>query len=299
MPATPEAAVAARSDADDARAGHGADGSARDHGERLIVPTGKRVRLREIFTTWEVAKVLVVRDLQSRYKQSALGPIWLAVQPLAMAGGFTVVFSGVADVQTEGVPYVLFSLVGVTVWLTIQMSVLWGTRTIAANKILVQSVPVPRIALITASILTVVPQFAFTLLLSLLATVALDRGVRLEWLALPALTLWLFLFLLFLILPLASWHARYRDVGSTVPFLFQAALFLSPVAYPLSEAGETLQALLALNPATGLIEAWRWSILGSSPDTLSLALAGAWTLVIAAFGWRTFAKAEVKFADVV
>jgi lipopolysaccharide transport system permease protein len=296
MAAIPEAAAATRTDAE---AGHAEEGAVRDYGERLIEPTARRVRLREIFTTWPVTKVLVLRELQSRYKQSALGPIWLAVQPLAMAGGFTVVFSGVADVSTGGVPYVLFSLIGITVWLAIQMSVIYGTRTIAANKVLVQSVPVPRLALILSSILTVLPQFVFTLVLSFICVLALGLGLRVEMLAVPALTVWLFLFLLFLILPLASWHARYRDVGSTVPFLFQAALFLSPVAYPLSEAGGTLQTLLAFNPVTGLIEAWRWCLLGSTPDALSLLLAGGWTLVIGVFGWRTFVKAEVRFADVV
>jgi lipopolysaccharide transport system permease protein len=90
---------------------------------------------------------------------------------------------------------------------------------------------------------------------------------------------------------------RYRDALAALPFILQAGLFLSPVAYPLSEAGETASWVLALNPVSGIIESWRWALLGTSPNEFALATSGVLTLALTLFAWRYFAKEEVHFAD--
>jgi lipopolysaccharide transport system permease protein len=266
---------------------------------REHVPVKRRIRARDVITTLPVALVFTIRDFQTRYKQSLLGPLWLIVQPLSMVAGFTVIFGSVAEVDTGPVPYVLFSLVGTTVWLTFQLSVLYGTRSIVANKAMVKSLPVPRLTFVTSTLLSSLPQLAFTTTLTLVAIVIAGRPMLPQMLLLPVCVAWLLVFTYVVTLPLAAWHARFRDVGATIPFLFQAGVLLSPVAYPLSEAPPTLATILQLNPMSGIIETWRWCLLGSEVAPLALAVALAATGVLAVFGWWTFARAEVRFADVV
>ena len=266
---------------------------------REITPTARRIRVRDVFGTLPTAYLFAVRDFQTRYKQSLLGPVWLVVQPLTMLTGFTVVFGSVAEVGTGDIPYALFAIVGVTVWLTFQVSVLYGTRCIVANKAIVKAMPVPRLAFITATLMGGVPQFLFMVLLSVIAAVVAGPSLGPEIFALPLCAIWLFALLYGVTMPLAAWHARFRDVGSTVPFVFQAGLFLSPVAYPLSEVPGALRTVMEFNPISGIVEAWRWSLLGSEPSTLALVVALGWTVALLTLGWAIFARAEVRFADVV
>lgn len=265
---------------------------------RDIVPSTSRLRLRDVFASLPIATVFAMRDFQARYKQSVLGPVWLIIQPLTMITGFTVIFGSVAKVDTNGVPYVLFSTIGIAVWLTFQMAVLYGTRCIVANKAVVKTLPVPRLTFINATLLGSIPQFTFMVLLAI-ASVLVAWSPGIEMLMLPVCIAWLLAFCFVVVLPLCAWHARYRDIGATVPFLFQAGLFLSPVAYPLEQAPGTLAKILALNPISGIIEVWRWSLLGTAPDQLAVIAAIGWTAVLGVFGWRTFSRAEVRFADVI
>jgi len=266
---------------------------------RVTTPTARRIRPRDVITTLPMAMVFALRDLQSRYKQSLLGPIWLVVQPLTMLAGFTIVFGSVAKVDTEGVPYALFAVVGIAVWTTFQSSVLYGTRSIVANKGVLSSMPVPRLAFISGTMLGTVPQFLFMVLLAIAAVPVAGRPLGPQLLLLPLCALWLFVLLYAIILPLAAWHTRYRDVGSVVPFMFQAGLFLSPIAYPLSQVPAGLRTVMELNPLSGVVEAWRYALLGSEPSVLALVSAAAWTAVLLGAGWSIFSRAEPRFADVV
>jgi lipopolysaccharide transport system permease protein len=268
-------------------------------GVRVSVPTSRRIRPRDVFASLPMATVLALRDFQSRYKQSLLGPIWLLVQPLTMLAGFTIVFGSVAEVDTQGIPYALFAVVGITVWTTFQMSILYGTRCIVANKGIINAMPVPRLSFVSGTLLGNVPQFVFLVVLTLAAVPIAGHGFGPELLLLPLCALWLFTMLYALVMPLAAWHTRYRDVGNVVPFLFQAGLFLSPIAYPLSEVPEGLRTAMELNPLSGMVEAWRFAVLGSQPSELALVAAAVWTVLLLIVGWRLFSRAEPRFADVV
>jgi lipopolysaccharide transport system permease protein len=266
---------------------------------REITPRARRIRPRDVLTTLPMAIVFALRDFQTRYKQSLLGPIWLVVQPLTMLGGFTVVFGSVAKVDTHGIPYALFSVVGITVWTTFQYSVLYGTRCIVANKSIINAMPVPRLSFISGTLLANVPQFLFMTLVAIVAVPASGRGFGPQVLLLPFCALWLFALLYGVIMPLAAWHTRYRDVSSVVPFLFQAGLFLSPVAYPLTQAPPGLRTVMELNPLSGIVEAWRWALLSSPPSQFAIISSLIWTIALLIVGWTIFSRAEVTFADVV
>jgi lipopolysaccharide transport system permease protein len=266
---------------------------------RVIVPATRRVRLRDLPAVLPAARVLSQRDFKVLYKQSALGPLWLALQPLGVLGAFTVVFSGVADIDTGGTPYALFALVGISVWTFVSACIAAGTRCFTRSKRMVRLTTAPRAALAIAAVSSALPQLAVPLLLTLVAVLVFGEGLGLELLALPLVALWLYGLTLVLVLALAALNVRFRDVTSLVPFLLQAGLFMSPVAYPLSEVPNGLDTIIKLNPLTGVIEAWRWSILGSPADELALILAGAGTLVTAVVAWAVFVRLEVRFADVI
>jgi ABC-type polysaccharide/polyol phosphate export permease len=264
-----------------------------------ILPSRRRMRLPEVWASWRVSRVLAVRDFKVMYKQSALGPLWLLIQPLGILGAFTVVFHGVASVDTAGIPYALFALVGVTVWTFVQTAISSGTRAIIINKKLVKNVACPRLPFATASVAAAIPNLLLPLLLTLAGVFVLGRSLPLNALLLPACIAWLLFLVWSLVLLFSATNVPFRDVTSVVPFLLQGAIFLTPVAYPLSEAPSTLAALLHLNPFTGLIEFWRWSLLGSDVDTVVVGAALVETLVIAVAGWQVFTRLEPRFADVI
>jgi lipopolysaccharide transport system permease protein len=116
----------------------------------------------------------------------------------------------------------------------------------------------------------------------------------------PLVIVWVFVFALFLSLMLSALAARFRDVVQLLPLVLQAGIFITPVGYSLHGEPSHIRAILIINPVSGLIEAWRWSMLNiSNPDWLAIVIAAGWTVVIGFVGWRTFTRLEVRFADFV
>lgn len=265
---------------------------------RVIDPAATRVRLGDVRGMWPVIWALAVRDFMSRYKQSVLGPLWILLRPLALVTAFTVIFDGVADVDSGGVPYPLFAVVGVAVWTFFQACLVSGVRVFLANKDLVKRVPCPRLAMPLASLVAAVPELVVVLVLALVGAVVL-ASLQTPLLALPLLVLWLAAFALALLLIVAPANVKYRDVGSAVPFALQGGLFLSPVGYPTSEVPDAVLPFFIANPLTGLIEAFRWSFLGTDPYMPAVVVAGVWTIALLAVGWRVFVRTERTLADVI
>lgn len=246
-----------------------------------------------------MARMIGLRDIKTKYKQAALGPLWLLIGPLGMLAAITIAFSGVTKVNTGGVPYLLFALTGLVVWTFIQLSASLGAQAIVSNAGLVRRSPMPRIALITGSMIGNLPPVAVMFALTLIGTL-IDRGFPLQVLLLPVLVVWLFVFTLEVAMLLAATAARFRDIVSMLPLIIQAGIFVSPVGYPVYGAPQNIHTLLALNPVSGLIEAWRWSLLGT-PHTQwgVIAISLGWTVILGFVGWRVFTRLEVNFADFV
>jgi ABC-type polysaccharide/polyol phosphate export permease len=120
-------------------------------------PVRRRLRVSELWSTMHVARMIGLRDIKVKYKQAALGPLWLLIAPLGMLAAITVAFSGVTNVPTGDVPYVLFALVGLTVWTFIQLSAALGATAIVGNGGLVRRSPLPRVALVTGSVVGNLP----------------------------------------------------------------------------------------------------------------------------------------------
>jgi lipopolysaccharide transport system permease protein len=266
---------------------------------RVFGPTKHRVRLFDVWTTRRVSWMLGVRDVKVKYKQAALGPLWLLIAPLGMLAAVTIAFSGVTSVDTGGVPYLVFALTGLTVWTFIQLSLTLGTGAIIANATLVRRSPMPRIAFVIGSMLGNTPPFAMMLAFTLIGTLAFHH-LPIQALLLPFLILWLVVFTFSTSLLLASLSVRFRDTISAMPLIIQAGIFVSPVGYSLAGAPKNIHTLLILNPVTGLIEAWRWCLLDMpNPEVSAIVVAGIWTAVLLLVGWRVFGRMEVDFADYV
>ena len=265
---------------------------------REAVPVKRRLGLRELVSSMPVARVIGARDIKIKYKQSALGPLWLLLQPLGILAAITVAFSGVTDIETGDVAYIAFGMVGVTVWMFIAMTIAIAPQAFLSNAVLVRRSPAPRTAFITATIHSNIPLLGIMTAVTLIVAIAFE-GPVLELLALPVCAIWLMVFTWAVVLVIAPVAARFRDAVAMVPLLIQGGIFLSPVGYPLDAAPANLQTLLSFNPVSGLIEAWRWSILGTSPDLGVIAIAVAWTVALALVGWYVFGRMEVRIADFV
>ena len=260
------------------------------------VPTKARIRLADLLTYGPLVRILASRDLKARYKQSALGPAWVVFQPLALLAAFTVGFKAVAHVDSDGVPYVLFALAGLAVWTYFQAVTMVSTGSIVNNYPLVRWTSCPRLALPLATLVSNLPSFLIPAIAAVIVTAAAGY-LWVGWLLLPVVCLWLFALVGASAMFLSAITVRARDVLSVVPFMLQVTLFLSPVAYPTTTLSPPLRALISINPLTGLLDAWRWCLLGIAPSLGAVIVSVTLTIVGVAVSWRLFARLEVRMAD--
>jgi ABC-type polysaccharide/polyol phosphate export permease len=242
--------------------------------------------------------MVALRDMRVKYKQAALGPLWLLLAPLGLLAAITIAFSGVTDIKTPGVPYVLFALVGLICWTYIQLCLSLSPVVLVGNSALVRRSTCPRIALVQGSMLANLPPVGVMLVAALVAVVIV-RGLPLQALMLPLLAVWLVALAWGISLLLAAIAARARDIVSVVPLVVQAGLFVTPVGYPIDGAPSNIEVLLTINPVAGVIEAWRWAMLDIPPNTTAIVISLVFTAVIALVGWRVFEKADGRIADYV
>jgi lipopolysaccharide transport system permease protein len=290
-PSTPQAGAAAT---------RGVTGSPADFVEstvRVSVPMRRRVRVRELRTSLPVGWMLGWRDMKTKYKQSALGPLWLVLQPLGMLLAITIAFSKVTSVNTGDVPYVVFALVGLAVWTYVQMTITVAPQTLPSNEQVVRRSPCPRLAFVTGTLIAVLPPLAVVLTASI-AAAAISGSLGVEALMMPLLVVWLVVLMFGFTLLLTALGGRFRDAVALAPVVVQAGIFLTPVGYPLDAAGSFAK-VLAFNPASGVIESWRWSLLGIAPDGFAIGVALAETVAVVLLGWYVFGRMETRFADYV
>jgi lipopolysaccharide transport system permease protein len=265
--------------------------------ERVVVPAKRRLRLRDIFGETSVIRVLATRDFKVKYKQSVLGPLWLVFQPLALLVAFVVAFRGLGDVKTSGVPYAVFSLVGLTAWAFFQVAMTIGVASLITNSNFIRYTPCPRPAFPLAAIIASLPAFAVTAagaVISAAATGDLSPRVVL----LPFGLAWLILLTAGVVAIGASLAVRYRDIISALPFLLQLGVFFAPVGYSLAGLSPFVRKVVELNPLTGLIEAFRWMTLsGYTPVAGAVIAALVETAVVVVASWFLFTRLETTMAD--
>jgi len=263
-------------------------------------------QLRELWTYRDLLYFLVWRDLKVRYKQTILGAAWAILQPLATMVVFTIFFGKMAKIPSEGVPYPLFSYTGLLPWTFFSQGLTQSSNSLVGSQHLITKVYFPRVAVPLASITSGAVDFllAFLVLVGMMLAYGLRPGIAMLWL--PALLLLAFATALGVGMWLSALNVEYRDVRYVVPFLIQLWLFVTPIIYPASEVTARLESfhlpgwLYGLNPMAGVVEGFRWALLGTGTGPGAFMIASA----LVAFGLLVsgaayFRRMERRFADIV
>lgn len=272
--------------------------------EALTVITPHRgwssLGLRELWEYRELLYFLTWRDVKVRYKQTALGASWAIIQPLSTMVVFSLFFGKLASVPSDGVPYPLFSFAALVPWTFFSNGLTQSANSVVGSQDLISKIYFPRLAIPAATVLAGLVDFLLALLVlaGLMAYYGVVPGPRVLWLA-PLVVLAL-LTSLGVGLWLAALNVQYRDVRYVVPFLTQLWLFATPVAYPSSLLAEPWRTLYGINPMVGVVEGFRWALLGSGPSPGPMMLVSTLAALLVLLGGALyFRRMERTFADII
>lgn len=268
----------------------------------LVIEAGQAERhyWRDLWRYRELLGFLAWRDIKVRYKQAALGIAWALIQPIITTVIFTVVFGRLANMPNGGVPYPLLVLSGLLPWQLFSAALSGSSGSLVGNANLISKVYFPRLIVPLSALGVAFIDFMVVLALFVAVAAWFGHAPTWHWLALPAFVSLALAAALGAGLWLTALTVKYRDFRFVVPFLLQIGLFVSPVGFR-TDFFPSWQPLLALNPLTGIINGFRWCLLGGNPALDSHSLASA-VLVIALLvvtGLRFFRKTERGFADVI
>jgi len=256
--------------------------------------------LGELWRYRELVYFLTWRDIKVRYKQTAIGVAWAVLQPLAMMLAFTLFFSRLAHMPSEGVAYPLFAYTALLPWQLFSRAITESSGSLITDQRLVTRVYFPRIIVPMATVLAAVVDFLIAT--GLLCILMLAYGVVPD-----ARVLWLPLFILLMLVTalgvgfwLSALNVEYRDVMYIVPFLNQFWLFVTPVVYPSSLVPESWRIIYGLNPMVGVIEGFRWALLGVGEGPAAMmATSGVVALLMFVSGIAWFRHRERTFVDAI
>ncbi len=257
------------------------------------------LNLRELWNYRNLLYFLAWRDIKVRYKQTVLGAAWAVLQPVLNMVVFTIIFGRVAHIQTDG-PYQLFSFTALVPWTFFAYAMTQSANSLVNSSFLVSKVYLPRLIIPVASAMAGLVDFilAFVVLLGMMVYYRVAPTPALVML--PAFVLLALLAALAVGIGLSAVNVQYRDVRYLVPFLSQMWMYATPVVYPINLAHGTLHTVLSLNPMTGVVEGFRWALLGRQGlDTGALLASAAVTLAGLTLSLFYFRRVEKQFADVV
>ncbi len=267
----------------------------------IITPPKKWVPidLHELWAYRELLYIFTWRDVKVRYKQTALGAAWAIIQPLFTMVVFSIFFGGLAKIPSEGIPYPLFSLAALLPWTLFAEGLIRSTSSMISNQNIMTKVYFPRLIMPLSGILSPLVDFipAFAILLLMMAYYGFAPTVNV--LLLPLFLLFAVVTSLSVGLWLSALNVKYRDFQYTIPFLVQIWLFASPVVYPSTLLPEKWQILYGLNPMAGVIEGFRWALLGTNPPGAMIWVSLGVVLFLLVTGAFYFRRVEQYFADIV
>lgn len=267
-----------------------------------ILPASKwpNINLRELWNYRELLFILAWRDVSVRYKQSAVGIGWAVIQPLTMMLIFTIVFGGFAKLPSEGVPYPIFTFCALLPWNYFASSLTGSSSSLVSSSHLVTKVYFPRLLLPLSKVFSGLIDFGigFIILLAMMLWYGIVPTIGI--LFLPLFLIVAMLASLGVGLWLTAINVKYRDVAFVVPFMVQIWMYISPVAYSTTIVPERYIWIYGLNPMVGVIEGFRWAMLGKESPNIELMLISlCWIIVILVGGLFYFKKMEKVFADII
>jgi lipopolysaccharide transport system permease protein len=258
------------------------------------------LHLRELWEYRELLYFLMWRDIKVRYKQTALGASWAIIQPVFTMLVFSLFFGRLAKVPSDGIPYPLFSFTALVPWTFFAQGLSQSSDSLVGSANLIKKIYFPRLAIPIATVCAGMVDFC--LAFSVLVVLALSYGVHptRNALWLPVFVLLAFVTALGVGLWLSAFNVKYRDVKYVVPFFTQVWMFATPIAYPSSLLSEKWRLVYGLNPMAGVVEAFRWALLGTkTPPSAMILVSWAASLIILVSGAYYFRRMEKSFADIV
>jgi lipopolysaccharide transport system permease protein len=258
------------------------------------------LRLRELFEYRELLYFLTMRDVKVRYKQTLLGGLWAILQPFLTMLIFSVIFGRVAKIPSDGIPYPIFSYAALVPWTFFATGLTQASNSMVTSANLIKKIYFPRLAIPIASIFarTVDFLFSFVILIVMMLYYGIAPTGNVIWL--PLLLLLALVTSLGVSLWLSAMNVQYRDVKYITPFLVQFWLFATPIVYPSSMLDEKWRILYALNPMAGVVEGFRWALLGvdTAPGPMIL-VSSIMAVIILISGAFYFRRLEKTFADII
>jgi len=271
----------------------------------LIRPTRglASLGLRAVWEYRELLFFLVWRDVKVRYKQTALGVLWVVLQPLVSMAIFTVLFGVLLKVPSGDAPYPVFAFAGLLPWNYFSQSLTRASTSLVQSSHLITKIYFPRLVIPLSGVFSSLVDFAISFVVLFVLMLLYGVMPTARMLLLPALLLLALVTALGFGLWLSALNVKYRDVGYLLPFLIQIWMYLTPVVYGSGLIPERYRFLLSLNPMTGVVEGFRWALLGGELESyLSaplLALSVGISLVVLVTGALFFRTTERSFADIV
>lgn len=274
------------------------------HEEEILIIRPTRgwgsLNLRDLWIYRELVYFLTWRDLKVRYKQTALGAGWAILQPFLSMVVFSIFFGGLLNVPSNGIPYPVFSYTGLLPWGVFSKALNDAGRSLVTNRTMITKIYFPRMVIPLSSVLAGVVDFliAFVVLVGMMVYFKIPLSSN-AW-TLPFFLLLALITALGVGLWLSALNVLYRDIGYIIPFLTQLWFYITPIVYPSSEIPEQWRMLYALNPMVGVVDGFRWALLGTdtAPGPM-VAVSSVIAVIMLVTGMFYFRRMERTFADMV
>lgn len=258
------------------------------------------LRLRELLDYWELLYFLIWRDIKVRYKQTVLGAAWAVIQPFFTMAVFSVFFGRLAKIPSDGIPYPIFSYAALVPWTFFANGLSKASVSLVSNANLIKKIYFPRLCIPIANVLSGIIDFfiAFLVLVGMMYYYGLTPTSNIIWL--PFLLLLALTTSLGVSLWLSALNVQFRDVQHIIPFVIQFWMFATPIAYPSSLLSEPWRTLYGINPMVGVVEGFRWALLGTNTSPGSIIIFSSFvSLAVLVGGAYYFRRMEKTFADIV
>ena len=257
-------------------------------------------KLRELWEFRELLYFFAWRDIKVRYKQTVMGVLWAVIQPFLTMVIFSLFFGRLANIPSDGLPYPVFSYTALVPWTFFANALAQASNSLVVNANMIKKIYFPRLALPIATVFAGVIDFvlSFVVLLGIMLYYGLVPTVNIIWL--PFFALLALVTSIGVSLWLAAMNVQFRDVRYTIPFLTQAWLFVTPIAYPSSMLPEPWRTVYGLNPMAGVVEGFRWALLGTDTAPGKIIIVSTLVAIILFIsGAFYFRRMEQSFADVL
>ena len=257
------------------------------------------LNLREVWRYRDLLRILTVRDIKVRYKQTVLGAAWAVLQPLLTMLIFSLFFGRLAGMPSDGIPYPLFAYAGLLPWTFFSNAVSNSGNSLVGNSNLITKVYFPRLIIPIASVASGLLDFAIAFVLLIIMIFYYGVSITANIIMLPVLIVMTSLLAVGIGGWLSALNVKYRDIRYALPFFVQLGLFVTPIIYPPTLLPERWRWLLAINPLAAQIEGYRSAFFGRPFDWPALAISFGITLVIVIYAGYSFRRMERSFADLI